>query len=427
MMDATSSLDHLLANAAWARRLARRLTRNPEDAEDLVQDALLASMERPSAPTGATRPWLGAILGNLFRSTLRSTRRRDRREQSVGMEPVHAPEPEETLAALEVHRMLAQLVAELPEPYRQTLVLRYFEERSAAEIAAQAGIPAGTVRWRLKTGLDQLRARLDERQGGRKAWLVLLVRFGGPGERRVPAPPRSTVLPLRLALTAIATGAVVAGGLLLLRRPSIGTPASLSSASTVAAEVRPGSGPDRPAALATITSDQNLVGCIRRFQELRHRERALLMELGPKELYESGVPNEAAQIELRSVLDRALAPLEHRMAGHALDCRAYACRLLILMPDPRPNDLFFSPEQGDRAGQPGTRAVDGGEVRLARRPRQADRHARCGRREGAPARVPVAAGGSRRGGPFPSTAWVPVSRHSVGRFTWPCQINLRPP
>ena len=52
-------------------------------------------------------------------------------------------------------------MAALEEPFHQTLLLRYFDDLSAAEIARRLHVPAGTVRWRLSTARDLLRADLD--------------------------------------------------------------------------------------------------------------------------------------------------------------------------------------------------------------------------------------------------------------------------
>jgi hypothetical protein len=68
---------------------------------------------------------------------------------------------------------LAQLVSALEEPYRSTVLLRYGEELTPAEIARRYGLPAGTVRWRLKQGLDRLRVEMDRAQGSRRAWAGL--------------------------------------------------------------------------------------------------------------------------------------------------------------------------------------------------------------------------------------------------------------
>jgi hypothetical protein len=74
------------------------------------------------------------------------------------------------------------------------VTLRYLEGLSAAQIARRERIPAGTVRWRLKEGLDRLRARLDRTSGGTEELalaLVPLVRRPPLGTAVARAAPRS--------------------------------------------------------------------------------------------------------------------------------------------------------------------------------------------------------------------------------------------
>jgi hypothetical protein len=67
--------------------------------------------------------------------------------------------------------------------------LRFYEGLSAAEIASREKIPAGTVRWRLKEGLDRIRRRLDQRYGGERGrWLAAVAPLVSPREL---APPSS--------------------------------------------------------------------------------------------------------------------------------------------------------------------------------------------------------------------------------------------
>ncbi len=67
----------------------------------------------------------------------------------------------------------------LREPYRGTVLLRYFDGLDPCEIAARTSVPVETVRTRLKRAAAQLREAMDARHGGsRGAWAVVLV---GPG------------------------------------------------------------------------------------------------------------------------------------------------------------------------------------------------------------------------------------------------------
>ena len=56
--ESTSSLDELLTNADWIRRLARRLVRDEASADELVQDALIQAWLKPPAEQGNLRGWL---------------------------------------------------------------------------------------------------------------------------------------------------------------------------------------------------------------------------------------------------------------------------------------------------------------------------------------------------------------------------------
>jgi RNA polymerase sigma-70 factor (ECF subfamily) len=175
-------LAHLLTEARWARRLARALLREPDLADDLVQEAYLAALRRPPAPGASRRGWLTEVLRNRARSEGRAAARRARRERAAEAAPPVVPTPEACLERVELLRALAALVNELPEPERQVVVLRYFEDLSSAAIARRLSIPAGTVRWRLKAGLDTLRARLDAAHAGdRRAWRRALAPLGAAG------------------------------------------------------------------------------------------------------------------------------------------------------------------------------------------------------------------------------------------------------
>lgn len=57
--------------------------------------------------------------------------------------------------------MGGRLVADLTEPYRSTILLRYSEGMEPTEIARKLGLPPGTVRWRLKRAMDRLRAEIE--------------------------------------------------------------------------------------------------------------------------------------------------------------------------------------------------------------------------------------------------------------------------
>lgn len=166
-----------MEHAEWTRRLALALVGDPDDASDLTQDAFEVALTQPPAKAGPLRPWLGGVVRNLARMRRRSAGRRRAREQEVELaDPEGVPPPDELVDRARAQQRVARGVLELDEPYRSTVLLRYYEGLSSAEIARRKRIPAATVRARLRTGLDRLRAELDrdDRVGGRERWFALV-------------------------------------------------------------------------------------------------------------------------------------------------------------------------------------------------------------------------------------------------------------
>ncbi|MBL8624456.1 MAG: sigma-70 family RNA polymerase sigma factor [Myxococcales bacterium] len=174
----------LLAHAAWLRRLARSLVGDGAAADDLVQEAWVAALRHPPDTARPLRPWLRRVLENAARFRWRGDANRAAREASVAAAAADAatPSSDELLERHEAQRLLAQLVSELEEPYRSTILLRYAEGLEPTEIARRQGVPAGTVRWRVNEGLARLRAQLDDaHRGDRRAWLLALGPLATPG------------------------------------------------------------------------------------------------------------------------------------------------------------------------------------------------------------------------------------------------------
>jgi RNA polymerase sigma-70 factor (ECF subfamily) len=203
--DADDLAAALLSEAGWVRRVAARMVRDGSSADDVAQDAwVLALKQRPDASM-TLRGWLTEVMRRLAHTRARAEARRRARELSD--ETSDAPGADRLLEKAELLHRIGQMVGELDEPYRSTVLWRYFEGASAAEIARRDGVPAGTVRWRLKVALDQLRARLG-REVDRDRALRALVPIGGTGGGlMVPA--------LKLAIPALkvaAIGVVAAAG-----------------------------------------------------------------------------------------------------------------------------------------------------------------------------------------------------------------------
>lgn len=178
--DAPNAED-LLTTTRWVRDLARGLVAGSA-ADDVAQQAWLAAVESEPDTSRSLRPWLARVVrfqAATWRRRERRARRRDEAVARAAEDPTsHEADPARIVARAELHRLLVEEVLALESPYRETVLWRYFEGRSAAEVARLVGVPAGTVRWRLKEGIDRLRKKLDERHGGDgTTWLAALVPF----------------------------------------------------------------------------------------------------------------------------------------------------------------------------------------------------------------------------------------------------------
>lgn len=176
-MAPTPPLDALLENATWLRNLARQMLADRGLAEDVVQETWMAALQRPPSE-GSWRPWLASVLRNFARQRVRSEAARTRREHTVARREV-LPSADETVARAELHARLVQAVLALEEPYRSTLLWRYFEGLSAEQIAQRARIEPATVRSRVARARERLRETLTH-QGGEppERWLAGLLPLG---------------------------------------------------------------------------------------------------------------------------------------------------------------------------------------------------------------------------------------------------------
>ena len=165
-----SVLPHLDA----AYNLARWLTRNDHDAEDVVQEAFLRAMRYFNSLKGSeTRPWLLAIVRNTGYTWLE----KNRPTELVALDetgPLAAeiesatqapPEsnPEVVLLQSANRKLVNQALEELPLAFREVIVMREIEDLSYKEIASIAGIPMGTVMSRLARGRELLKHAIENR------------------------------------------------------------------------------------------------------------------------------------------------------------------------------------------------------------------------------------------------------------------------
>ena len=145
----------MLPHLGAAYNLARWLVRDPHDAQDVVQDALVRALRHFDGFRGGdARPWLLAIVRNAAFAWLGARRPAetaiddDELDAALAMEA--APADPESLAIRQAQRReIDAAIAALPIVFREALVLRELEELPYRDIARITGVPIGTVMSRL--------------------------------------------------------------------------------------------------------------------------------------------------------------------------------------------------------------------------------------------------------------------------------------
>jgi protocatechuate 3,4-dioxygenase beta subunit len=156
------------------------------------------------------------VVRNLAVSARRSSTRRGEREEKAAR-PDRLPSVDEILEREETRIKVARAVASLEEPYRSTILYRYFEGLPPREIATRLDVSVSAVNERLRRGLEKLRARLDRDFGERRSWCAALLPLVGRGaaEAAVGGPASASLLTGALLMSTkikIAIAVIVAAG-----------------------------------------------------------------------------------------------------------------------------------------------------------------------------------------------------------------------
>lgn len=152
-------------NAAY--NLARWMTRNEHDAEDVVQEAYLRAFTAIDGfrSDGNGRAWILAIVRNTCLTWLQRNRLKEvvtASNEELDMKAGAFPDLEQTLILTSRGDLVKKALEELPSHYRELLILREMEELSYKAIAQVADIPLGTVMSRLARARKQLQCHVLE-------------------------------------------------------------------------------------------------------------------------------------------------------------------------------------------------------------------------------------------------------------------------
>ena len=149
-----------------ALRVARSYCANAGSAEEAVQDAfesIWRSRATYRAERGPVLAWAMAIVRYRAMAVSKGRRRDARGLAETVPEGSSSPDQaaEDAVAAEDSHHLM-ELLARIPEAQREVIGLAFFGQLSHTEIAERLGLPAGTVKGRMRLGLNKLRSDLED-------------------------------------------------------------------------------------------------------------------------------------------------------------------------------------------------------------------------------------------------------------------------
>jgi RNA polymerase sigma factor (sigma-70 family) len=158
----------VLPHLSAAYRLARYLTRNDADADDVVQEAFLRALKYFGGFRGEganqSRAWLLAIVRNMahtWRRRLHTGASTTAFDEMVHSEAIADEHPGSVLSRRDLRETLTDVLDCLPPEFREVIVLREIEGLSYKEISDVVGVPAGTVMSRLSRARKRLQEALS--------------------------------------------------------------------------------------------------------------------------------------------------------------------------------------------------------------------------------------------------------------------------
>ncbi|MEM9803207.1 MAG: sigma-70 family RNA polymerase sigma factor [Planctomycetota bacterium] len=179
---------------------------------------------------GSVRGWLAEVTRNAVRKRWRGEGRRRAREEDAARDEA-LPSTLDVVERFSTQQAVGRAVLSLSEPYRRTVLLRYWEDLTLREIAERTGVAISTVDWRLRRGLDDVRASLERDAGGERDRVRLAL-------VALAQPPKTALLNGSLSVGLVAAAAVVvAAGLAAWRSDRSSAPVDLRSDESGAADL----------------------------------------------------------------------------------------------------------------------------------------------------------------------------------------------
>jgi RNA polymerase sigma-70 factor (ECF subfamily) len=151
------------AHSRQAMGLAYRILNDVGDAEEVVQEVFLAAWRQGHTydpGRGSAQTWILAMVRNRAIDVIRARRRHPVQPLAVGLDPPDVSDVPSEAATNVDSQAARQALARLPPEQRQVIELAYFGGLSHTEIAEQIAAPVGTVKGRIRLGLDRLRTAL---------------------------------------------------------------------------------------------------------------------------------------------------------------------------------------------------------------------------------------------------------------------------
>ena len=153
-----------------ALAVAYRVLRDRNLAEDVIQEAFLAVWRQAESfrpERGSCRSWLLSIVRHraIDISRGRSFARERLSLEHIGFEPRYSDVWQEVSTKLD-QELVRRAVDALPQEQREALMLAYFDGQTQQEISERTGVPLGTVKGRMRLGMQKLRDMLTESDTG---------------------------------------------------------------------------------------------------------------------------------------------------------------------------------------------------------------------------------------------------------------------